>query len=127
MSKLYALLFVTLMGSHSSVWADWNEDCAKIQSEGPAPGMCDLMRNQIESQKAYAPIRPFHDTSVNGSGLSGKFPWGSPTWASAGGKGGTDVLSIEKTQKDPPYVPPKTTPVFEGSGGTGSSSGVFSK
>lgn len=101
MNKLHAsFLFIVMMGMQSFAFAGWKDDCKKIEQEGPAKGLCDAIQSQVTTFEAYAPIKPFHDLTINGNGLDGKFPWGTPVWATGSGGGNTEVLSTDGSSQE---------------------------
>lgn len=92
-----ALVWGGLLMSSASQ-AGWQSDCQTIESQGPSPGACKAIESTVSGLQPYAPFKTFIDTSTDGSGLDGKFPWGSPQWASqgSGGGGGSAILGPDQ-------------------------------
>jgi hypothetical protein len=102
MSKKFYLIGLGFAGVllSQAVLADWQSECQSIESQGPATGACNAIQSKVNGLQPYAPFQPFHDTTVDGSTLSTKFPWGTPLWASGAGSGGTTTVPTDTSTTD---------------------------
>ncbi len=75
--------------------ATWQSDCQAIESGGPSTGACASIQARVSDLQPYTVLQPFQDYSADGSGLSGKFPWGTPIWASTGSGTATTPLQSD--------------------------------